>query len=274
MEQDLLNRQIRSKTWNSPKVFLDFYITYYAPLALETSKVKLVRKEVQISFFTLRCIGFRSVDYGGSVVDAINNNSSSLDSGNKSKLALAVALLTADYKNEAEVGEALADAFRAGLVKREELFITTKLWNSDYGHAIEACKDSLKKLQLDYMDLYLVHFPVAVKHIGVGNSSIPLDEDGVLDIDTTITLESTWRSMEELVSMGLVRSIGIRLVAQAEPVPYKVDDFVGLNLHSLDAMLVMYFIAVVAMPIYAIAVVSIYAIDAMLLSCLGFMRKH
>ncbi|KAK9164397.1 hypothetical protein Syun_005299 [Stephania yunnanensis] len=115
----------------------------------------------------------------------------------------------ADYKNEEEVGEALADAFRAGLVKREELFITTKLWNSDHGHAIEACKDSLKKLQLDYVDLYLVHFPVAVKHSGVGNSSSPLDEDGVLDIDTTITLESTWRFMEELVSMGLVRSIGI-----------------------------------------------------------------
>ncbi|KAK9151346.1 hypothetical protein Syun_009655 [Stephania yunnanensis] len=48
-------------------------------------------------------------------------------------------------KNEAKVGEALADAFRAGLVK-EKLFITTKLWNSDHGHAIEACKDSLKKL--------------------------------------------------------------------------------------------------------------------------------
>ncbi|CAD6232166.1 unnamed protein product [Miscanthus lutarioriparius] len=47
-----------------------------------------------------------------------------------------------------------------GLVKREDLIITTKLWNSDHGHVLDACKDSLKKLQLDYLDLYLIHFPV------------------------------------------------------------------------------------------------------------------
>lgn len=115
----------------------------------------------------------------------------------------------ADYRNEAEVGEALSEAFRTGLVKREELFITTKLWNTDHGHVLEACKDSLKKLQLDYLDLYLVHFPVAIKHTGVGETGSPLTEDGVLDIDTTISLETTWHAMEDLVSKGLVRSIGI-----------------------------------------------------------------
>ncbi|GLT42865.1 hypothetical protein SLA2020_168450 [Shorea laevis] len=115
----------------------------------------------------------------------------------------------ADYRNEAEVGEALAEAFRTGLVKREDLFITTKLWNSDHGHVLEACKDSLKKLQLDYLDLYLVHFPVATKHTGVGTTDSALDEDGVLDIDTSISLETTWHAMEDLVSKGLVRSIGI-----------------------------------------------------------------
>ncbi|CAK9315938.1 unnamed protein product [Citrullus colocynthis] len=115
----------------------------------------------------------------------------------------------ADYKNEAEVGEALAEAFKSGLVKREELFITTKLWNSDHGHVLEACKDSLKKLQIEYLDLYLVHFPVAVKHTGVGNTSSELAEDGMLDIDTTISLETTWHAMEDLVSRGLVRSIGV-----------------------------------------------------------------
>lgn len=115
----------------------------------------------------------------------------------------------ADYKNEAEVGEALSEAFQTGLVKREELFITTKLWNSDHGHVVEACKDSLKNLKLDYLDLYLVHFPISTKHTGVGTTSSALDEDGVLEIDTTISLETTWRGMEELVSMGLVRSIGI-----------------------------------------------------------------
>ncbi|CAJ1933645.1 unnamed protein product [Sphenostylis stenocarpa] len=115
----------------------------------------------------------------------------------------------ADYKNEAEVGEALKEAFDSGLVKREDLFITTKLWNSDHGHVLEACKDSLKKLQLTYLDLYLVHFPIAVRHTGVGNTSSPLDDDAILDIDTTISLEATWHAMEDLVSSGLVRSIGI-----------------------------------------------------------------
>lgn len=115
----------------------------------------------------------------------------------------------ADYKNEPEVGEALAGAFRTGLVKREDLFITTKLWNSDHGHVVEACKDSLKKLQLDYLDLYLVHFPIATKHTGVGTTDSALDEDGVLEIDTNVSLETTWHAMEDLVSMGLVRSIGI-----------------------------------------------------------------
>ncbi|XP_057456509.1 NADP-dependent D-sorbitol-6-phosphate dehydrogenase-like [Lotus japonicus] len=115
----------------------------------------------------------------------------------------------ADYKNEPEVGEALKEAFDSGLVKREDLFITTKLWNSDHGHVLEACKDSLKKLQLDYLDLYLVHFPVATRHTGVGTTDSVKGEDGVLDIDTTISLETTWHAMEGLVSSGLVRSIGI-----------------------------------------------------------------
>ncbi|RZC66573.1 hypothetical protein C5167_010264 [Papaver somniferum] len=135
----------------------------------------------------------------------------------------------ADYQNEVEVGEALAEAFQSGLVKREDLFITTKarftltqdflfsskfvhyfhLWNSDHGHVTEACKNSLEKLKLDYLDLYLVHFPVATKHTGVGTTGSALDDEGVLEIDTTISLETTWHAMEDLVSKGLVRSIGI-----------------------------------------------------------------
>ncbi|CAI8599991.1 unnamed protein product [Vicia faba] len=80
---------------------------------------------------------------------------------------------------------------------------------SDHEHVVEACKDSLKKLQSDYLDFYLVHFPVATRHTGVGTTDSALGEDGVLDIDTTISLETTWHVMEGLVSSGLVRSIGI-----------------------------------------------------------------
>ncbi|KAK6916650.1 NADP-dependent oxidoreductase domain [Dillenia turbinata] len=93
----------------------------------------------------------------------------------------------ADYQNEAEVGEALAEAFKTGL----------------------ACKDSLKKLQLEYLDLYLVHFPIATRHTGVGTTASALGDDRVLDIDTTISLETTWHAMEDLVARGLARSIGI-----------------------------------------------------------------
>ncbi|KAK2665457.1 hypothetical protein Ddye_004031 [Dipteronia dyeriana] len=114
-----------------------------------------------------------------------------------------------DYKSEREVGEALAEAFHKGLVKREQLFVTSKLWNSDHGHVIEAFKNSLEKLQLDYLDLYLVHFPIASTHTGVGTTRNTYDGDGMLDIDTTISLETTWHDMESLVSMGLVHSIGI-----------------------------------------------------------------
>ncbi|WCJ24299.1 NAD(P)-linked oxidoreductase superfamily protein [Euphorbia peplus] len=126
-----------------------------------------------------------------------------------SRLVIAIFDCAADYKNEEQVGEALAEAIQTGIVKREDLFITTKLWNSDHGHVVEACKSSLKKLKLDYVDLYLVHFPLATKHIGVGTTGSVLDEEGVLEIDTTISLETTWHHMENLVSMGLVHSIGI-----------------------------------------------------------------
>ncbi|KAB2627234.1 NADP-dependent D-sorbitol-6-phosphate dehydrogenase-like [Pyrus ussuriensis x Pyrus communis] len=104
-------------------------------------------------------------------------------------------LLSADYKNEPEVGEALAEAFSTGL-----------LWNSDHGHVVEACKDSLKKLRLYYLDLYLIIEFICLFiyiHAGVGTTGSALDEDGVLEIDTTISLETTWHAMEALVSMGL-----------------------------------------------------------------------
>ncbi|KAF9621738.1 hypothetical protein IFM89_027592 [Coptis chinensis] len=129
--------------------------------------------------------------------------------------------LFAKYQNEAEVGEALAEAIQTGIVKREDLFITTKLWNSDHGHVLEACEDSLKKLHLEYLDLYLVHFPIASKFTGIGKTSSVKDENGDLDIDTTISLETTWHAMEGLVSMGLVRSIGghcFNLMANAIPI--------------------------------------------------------
>ena len=100
------------------------------------------------------------------------------------------------YKNEHEVGEALAELFSEGIVRREDLWITSKLWN-DF-HAADAvagaCEKTLRDLQLDFLDLYLIHWPVAT------NSTGPT-------LDPTI--EETWTAMEALCASGKARSIGV-----------------------------------------------------------------
>ena len=110
------------------------------------------------------------------------------------------------YGNEKEVGKAFQHAFDTCLVKREDLFVTGKLWNSDHDAEIvpQACALSLKNLNLDYFDLYLIHFPVCWKHTGLETPSWGKSELG----DTSLI--DTWRAMEELVNkQKLCRSIGV-----------------------------------------------------------------
>ncbi|GJP37658.1 hypothetical protein CLOM_g10066 [Closterium sp. NIES-68] len=115
----------------------------------------------------------------------------------------------ADYGNEAEVGEALSAVLAEGAVRREELFVTSKLWNSDHAHVRAACEQSIKDLRVGYLDLYLVHFPIATKHTGIGSTSSAMAADGMLDMDISVPLHTVWSHMEALVADGLVRSIGI-----------------------------------------------------------------
>ncbi len=110
------------------------------------------------------------------------------------------------YGNEKEIGAALHEAFKLGLVKRQDLFITSKLWNSD--HAPErvelAIQKSLADLQLDYLDLYLIHWPVAFK---TGHDQVKSSTD--LYTRAEMPLSTTWKAMEQLKKAGLARHIGV-----------------------------------------------------------------
>ncbi len=110
------------------------------------------------------------------------------------------------YGNEKEIGQAFQFAFKNFLVNREELFITSKLWNSD--HSTErvqlAIKKSLNKLQLDYLDLYLIHWPIAFKP---GHEQALSKED--LASPEEFPLEKTWGAMAELQKKDFTRHIGV-----------------------------------------------------------------
>lgn len=118
------------------------------------------------------------------------------------------------YLNEKAVGEAFAEAFASGLVKREELFVTSKVWNSchDTKKVVEACEQSIKDLGVGYLDLYLVHHPFSWEFGGLPiteESWVCRDEDGKIKWGKGVTLEMTWRGMEECVKQGLCRDIGV-----------------------------------------------------------------
>jgi len=121
-------------------------------------------------------------------------------------------LTCSDYGNEQESGEGVARAIKEGIVKREELFIVSKLWNSfhDYERVKPICKKQLKDWGVDYFDLYIVHFPVALKYVDPSVRYPPSwnDEDGKITQSKT-PLSATWKAMEELYEEGLAKSIGI-----------------------------------------------------------------
>jgi diketogulonate reductase-like aldo/keto reductase len=112
------------------------------------------------------------------------------------------------YRNEAEVGAALKELFADGTVRREELFVTTKLWNNNHRpeRVKPALQASLNRLGLDAVDLYLVHTPFAFKP---GDDQDPRDPHGAVIYDDGVTLEETWAAMEALVDEGLARAIGL-----------------------------------------------------------------
>ena len=112
------------------------------------------------------------------------------------------------YRNEEEVGAALKELFAEGTVRREDLFVTTKLWNNNHRpeRVKPALQASLNRLGLDSVDLYLVHTPFAFQP---GDDQDPRDPHGAVVYDDGVTLEETWTAMEALVDEGLSRAIGL-----------------------------------------------------------------
>jgi diketogulonate reductase-like aldo/keto reductase len=112
------------------------------------------------------------------------------------------------YRNEEEVGGALKELFAQGTVRREDLFVTTKLWNNNHRpeRVKSALQASLNRLGLDSVDLYLVHTPFAFQP---GDDQDPRDPHGAVVYDDGVTLDETWTAMEALVDDGLSRAIGL-----------------------------------------------------------------
>ena len=119
------------------------------------------------------------------------------------------------YRTETEVGEAILEVFKGGKIKREDVFVITKLWNTNHRpeRVKPAFEASLKKLQLDFLDLYLIHTPFAFQS---GDDQDPRDANGNVIYDQGVTLLDTWKAMEGLVGEGKCRAIGLSDVSLAQ----------------------------------------------------------
>jgi D-xylose reductase len=121
-----------------------------------------------------------------------------------------------DYGNEAQAGEGIQRAIQSGLCQRDQLWITSKLWNTYHRpeHVRPAIKRTLTDLRLDYLDLYLIHFPIALRYIPFDRRYPPgwiFDPDSAAPrmYPDQVPLVETWQAMEELQNSGLCKQIGV-----------------------------------------------------------------
>lgn len=112
------------------------------------------------------------------------------------------------YRNEEAIGDAFQAAFKAGMVRRDDVFITTKLWNTNHrpDRVKPAFDASRQRLQVDDIDCYIIHTPFAFRP---GDDQDPRDENGQVIYDSGVTLAETWHALERLVDEGRCKSIGL-----------------------------------------------------------------
>nr|WP_282116498.1 aldo/keto reductase [Cellulophaga baltica] len=112
----------------------------------------------------------------------------------------------AAYGNEKEVGNAIAEAIKQGLVTRNDLWVTSKLWNASHGeeNVVPALNQTLEDIQLDYLDLYLIHWPVALKK----GTEMPEKASDFIPL-SEVPLTNTWKGMEAALEQGLAKHIGV-----------------------------------------------------------------
>ncbi|KAJ1969731.1 hypothetical protein IWQ62_000433 [Dispira parvispora] len=113
----------------------------------------------------------------------------------------------ATYENEAEVGEAFTEA----QITRNQIWVTSKLWNTEHRaeDVLPACERTLKDLQVEYLDLYLMHWPLAFKRKGQSFGNSERDANGHPILEKDVTPLDTWRAMEKLVELGKAKNIGV-----------------------------------------------------------------
>ncbi|VDO02530.1 unnamed protein product [Rodentolepis nana] len=148
------------------------------------------------------------------------------------------------YNNEVEVGQAIAAGMKKNNLKREDLFVTSKLWCDMHApeNVRKSCEQSIKNLGVQYLDLYLIHWPMSFQF----KKDVPFD---IMDSNTLVyehhKIEDTWKAMEQLVTAGLVKSIGVsnfnkrqieRIIAQSSIAP--AVNQVEVNLHWLNEKLI------------------------------------
>ncbi|KAJ8680127.1 hypothetical protein QAD02_015914 [Eretmocerus hayati] len=174
----------------------------------------------EMPFFGLGTYGLKGKDGEAAVRYAIENGYRHIDTA-------------AAYDNEAEIGRAICAKIEDGTVRREDLFVTTKL--SPVSHqkneVVNSCIGSLERLGLDYIDLFLIHTPISLKPLGESKKMVPSDIDYV----------ETWRGMEKCKNSGYTSSIGVsnfnsqqisRLISSGNILPSNNQIEVTLNLNQ------------------------------------------